>query len=438
MDFVVGGLHPEKYNYYLNPKVEAKIPYQSSGWISLFNLVKSIKPYDFTILMKRTIYFIKHQFKEYPNNIYLFQRFKSHQFTDIVNNEEYKTTRDIFKIFKKCSEINREDLSVIKQTLKQVKQQLDNYAKDNEPQELFKDLEPLKKDLPEPLNVEIREDAAAVCVEEPDTPVEAGQKLAAKENRAGNPATEEDHSIEIAEPQPILPIQKEPDETTVFIEKQINTLLDQHQLKCNKSQFASFFDRYEDFIDQHDRDVQAAEKSFINWMEKQSKILERSEDVRSFWNAGIIQGYAKPATCAIFLKNLAEQSQSKSLEYFCVLRLSSLNGVDDVIAGARFFPNREHGGFYPSSFRCKEPGAIIDDACIFFVSGQHELEPWERITENKLITAKELINLEILRNPKYIENYTMPIEHMSMAGYLGTRDNDFDIHMRRLDDPAFY
>ncbi len=160
--------------------------------------------------------------------------------------------------------------------------------------------------------------------------------------------------------------------------------------------------------------------------------------MRSFWNAGVIQGYAKPITCGTFLKNIAEQSQSKSLEYFCVLRLSSLNGVDDVISGARFYRNTEHGGFYISSFRCKEPGDIIDFACIFFVSGQHELEPWERITENKLITAKELINLEILRNPKYIENYTMPLEHMSMAGYLGTRDNDFDIHMRRPEDPAFY
>jgi hypothetical protein len=120
MSFLIGGFSSREYAAYLNPN-SGQHSGKSIHWIAHFNLANFSA---IAIIINRLTYFILHRFSIYPNNNLLFNKFKSHDFTKISNIEQIKESKKVFKIFEKCSNIDRDVLKKIRETLKTVKQSL--------------------------------------------------------------------------------------------------------------------------------------------------------------------------------------------------------------------------------------------------------------------------------------------------------------------------
>jgi hypothetical protein len=116
MSFLIGGFSAQQYSAYLNPTSESS-GCKSSRWFSYFNLTRYPV---LAIFVNRLAYFILHRFSAFPNNAYLFDKFKSHDFSSISEQKNYKIAKDIFESFKKCPELKKTELTEIEVKLNSV------------------------------------------------------------------------------------------------------------------------------------------------------------------------------------------------------------------------------------------------------------------------------------------------------------------------------
>jgi hypothetical protein len=121
MSFLIGGFSPREYQAYLNPAWEPKRKEKATYWISHFTLSRFS---TLAVLINRLAYFIFHRCAVYPNNTYLFQKFKSHQFNTIATEEQYRKAKEIFNCFKRCPNLDSNELKRIGEELKEVKKRL--------------------------------------------------------------------------------------------------------------------------------------------------------------------------------------------------------------------------------------------------------------------------------------------------------------------------
>ena len=114
MAFLIGGFSFNQYKNYLQPSNIA------TGKWSFKNAMhfNSINYPILTIFLNRLAYFIIHHFSAYPNNAYLFEKFKSHDFTTIQNQDQVKAAKQILNQFKNCLELNQKEFIKIKENVK--------------------------------------------------------------------------------------------------------------------------------------------------------------------------------------------------------------------------------------------------------------------------------------------------------------------------------
>lgn len=112
MTFLIGSFPAGEYQFYLYPP--SKKP---KNWRNYFNLIYP----NLIVLINRLAYFILSRFSTYPDHVYLFQKFKSHQFSRISTYQEYQTVNKIFKLFKGYADLNASELDRIKKELKEVR-----------------------------------------------------------------------------------------------------------------------------------------------------------------------------------------------------------------------------------------------------------------------------------------------------------------------------
>src|SRR5690242_4434613 len=107
MSFLIGGLTPQQYHTYLNPANESKRKWKSNHCVAHFNLARySI----LAVFINRLAYFILQGGAIYPNNLYLFKKFKAHQFSKLVAEEQFAKAEIIFNRFKLCPELDVNEL----------------------------------------------------------------------------------------------------------------------------------------------------------------------------------------------------------------------------------------------------------------------------------------------------------------------------------------
>lgn len=119
MGFLIGGLSPKQYDAYLstNSRTQVEKPKGVMAFLGLSSGCAAL-----AVFINRLAYFIFNC--AYPNDTYLFNKFKSHQFTEMKTTDQYQVAREIFKRFQKCPELGKEDVAKVKTDLKNVKHQL--------------------------------------------------------------------------------------------------------------------------------------------------------------------------------------------------------------------------------------------------------------------------------------------------------------------------
>jgi hypothetical protein len=123
MGVLIAGFSPEEYKNFLNP-TKQKSSQNSNHWFVHFYIDRLV------VLINRIAYFVFHRFSAYPNNAYLFEKFKSHQFSTISEMSQYDAAVEIFKCFQQCPEFDKQ-LDPIMQQLELVKQSLNKKLKEN-------------------------------------------------------------------------------------------------------------------------------------------------------------------------------------------------------------------------------------------------------------------------------------------------------------------
>lgn len=111
MTFLIGGFSAQQYKSYLiSTSIENKKTFGLGHSIAHLHL--SYFP-TIAILVNRLAYFILHHFTVYPNNAYLFRKFKSHTFSQIKSQAEYDAVKEIFILFKHCPSFDSTQLTAI-------------------------------------------------------------------------------------------------------------------------------------------------------------------------------------------------------------------------------------------------------------------------------------------------------------------------------------
>ncbi len=119
MGFLIGGLSPKQYDAYLSTTSRTQVE-KPRGIMAFLGISSGCAA--LAVFINRLAYFIFNC--TYPNDTYLFNKFKSHQFAEIKSTDEYQAAREIFKRFQKCSELEKADVAKVKKDLKDVKHQL--------------------------------------------------------------------------------------------------------------------------------------------------------------------------------------------------------------------------------------------------------------------------------------------------------------------------
>lgn len=125
MSLLIGGFSPEQYQAYIDtsPTFKAREGKLVSDCLMAFINVFSYSA--LALLVNRLAYCVMHRLA-YPNNHYLFSKFKAHVFQTIVTREDYATVRGIYKRFKVCAGLNQQELQDVAQKLKSVKKRFES------------------------------------------------------------------------------------------------------------------------------------------------------------------------------------------------------------------------------------------------------------------------------------------------------------------------
>lgn len=111
MEFLIGGLSPEQYKRCLPPTEKSQAKWAAvNHWVARFNIARYPA---LTVFFYQIAYFILHGFSDYPNPAYLFEKFKSHDFSKDHDPEQAKTIRKIFERFKCCADITEQELGEV-------------------------------------------------------------------------------------------------------------------------------------------------------------------------------------------------------------------------------------------------------------------------------------------------------------------------------------
>lgn len=127
MSFLIGGFSAQQYKSYLNPSSEQN-QNGKTHWVTYFNLARYPV---LAVLVNRIAYFFLHHFAVYPNNAYLFQKFKSHEFSKINTQAQYDIVKEIFAAFRNCSDFQEAEFEPIEEELDAITQRLE---KNNQPE----------------------------------------------------------------------------------------------------------------------------------------------------------------------------------------------------------------------------------------------------------------------------------------------------------------
>lgn len=202
MGFLIGGLSPNQYHTYLSAssRVEAE---KIKGVAAFFKF--SSYP-ALAVLINRLAYFILNCFKAYPNDTYLFEKFKSHQFTAMKAVEEYQAAKEIFKRFQKCPELKTEDVAQVKQDLKDLKKIVSPKPISHTPEPIAEGVDQRKEDQIEKENnqenpvkssvdINLREENLNI-EQEKGKPVEGGEKKASVEEGSAETEQKKDEVLD--------------------------------------------------------------------------------------------------------------------------------------------------------------------------------------------------------------------------------------------------
>lgn len=124
MSLLIGDFSPEQYQAYMNPSPAFKA---REGKLFSDRLMAFLNVFCYSalaLLVSRLAYSVLHRFA-YPNNHYLFEKFKSHNFQTIDKPEDYATVQHIYERFKICAELNKQELQQVEQQLNDVKKRFE-------------------------------------------------------------------------------------------------------------------------------------------------------------------------------------------------------------------------------------------------------------------------------------------------------------------------
>ena len=122
MGYLIGGLSPQQYNNCLYSSSNVKRKRVIRHWVTHFNVMN----YPIiAVIINRLAYFVLNRFSAYPNNTYLFDKFKAHDFSAIQNQEDWKVTKQIFEKFKGCLELNQQEMIRINEKLTDVEKEIE-------------------------------------------------------------------------------------------------------------------------------------------------------------------------------------------------------------------------------------------------------------------------------------------------------------------------
>ncbi len=121
MSFLIGDFSSEQYKAYLNSAAKQEHKGKKSHWVAHFHLSHHS---TLAVLVNRIAYFLLHRFAVYPNNAYLFQKFKSYDFTQIDTEEQYEIIKEIFACFQNCSELDEAELGNVEEKLNEIENRL--------------------------------------------------------------------------------------------------------------------------------------------------------------------------------------------------------------------------------------------------------------------------------------------------------------------------
>jgi hypothetical protein len=96
MSYKIGGLSFQEYQHLL---LKPSKPRTSPHWIAPFNLAACS---SLAIYINRFVYFLLHQMACYPSTAYLFQKFKSHDFTRIETKGQLDKVEELYEQFSRC------------------------------------------------------------------------------------------------------------------------------------------------------------------------------------------------------------------------------------------------------------------------------------------------------------------------------------------------
>lgn len=140
MSNLIGGLSPQEYKNFLLPSQTVTGNWSHTHWVSNLNLLNYP---TLVVFINRLAYFVLHRFSAYPNNIYLFEKFKSHNFSTMQDLDQVKAAKQITKRFKYCLELNQQEIIKIGEKLNEMKQLLKKQAEapvtEKETQEIRED-----------------------------------------------------------------------------------------------------------------------------------------------------------------------------------------------------------------------------------------------------------------------------------------------------------
>lgn len=119
MSFLIGGFSSEQYKAYLDPTSEQKPQWHNSHWAAHLARYPIL-----AVLVNRMAYCLLHRFAVYPNNAYLFQKFKSHDFTKIETEAECEIAKEIFACFQHCAGLVEIEVSTMEAQLNEIEERL--------------------------------------------------------------------------------------------------------------------------------------------------------------------------------------------------------------------------------------------------------------------------------------------------------------------------
>jgi hypothetical protein len=193
-----------------------------------------------------------------------------------------------------------------------------------------------------------------------------------------------------------------------FVRKSVAEFCGELKLTCNKSQYNSFFQRWNDIVieptdlpDNYSLDelVQKKNIKFIEWLDVQKRILSNDAN-RKAWEIGLLQGYINKEKSNKLLENIVNNIKVPCRPPTAVMRLSS--SCDEKISGS-YIPCC---GDSITPFQCKNVSDMIINVSLFFISGQLVGKPDnERYVGNQLVTAKTLHEQGIIQKLGFIHTY---------------------------------